>query len=1000
MSKRSKKAIVLVLLLSLMVAASWLYVKSQLDYTAHRDKLATIHQLHQASSRLVSDVLLVENGSVNNFDHIAQTEVRIEELLAGQADDDASRQLMFEVNEFLSIVSKIKASYAVYLNTVAYFPKSVLLLRDVLQKIKAKEELAILNNLERDILTYTLLGVNQTALNKEKIVGQLESLQQRIKLHNINARSLEMIVVRHGYVLLNYSGKLNALNARLLNNKVAESIQAVVDNYDDNFNESLRAAKSVRSGFYVVIFVLLYLSFILWHKQRDAMQKLSENTRDFSLALKTSKQNQFSVDVASKVVTLGKTYSEALGLGSKEYYLTIEEWESNLHPEDKVAVASLFHDCLTTGVDFNIEYRWKSRSGSWLWVSSVGRTIEFDAKGKPLRMAGVSVNVSERKANERVLRVIAESSPSVSGKKDVLRTIVKELAQAQGMKYALIAKINEVNHHMVDTIAIWAGDDFADNFSYPLDGTPCQNILSEGACVYPKGVQTLFPEDHILVDMGAVSYVGVPLRDSHNRVIGLLALLDVEPMVGSAQMKPLMLSLATRITMEIERKDVEQQLVQMAHYDVLTGLPNRALLSDRFLQAQAHSERVDTLLAVCFLDLDDFKPINDEYGHGVGDLLLKEVSTRLLDSIRRDDTVSRLGGDEFVLLIGEISTVEECELSLDRIIHALSMPYELSDGTLKVSASIGYSLIEGSSNELDALIRQADQAMYVAKTKGKNRYSRFDSESDHRAVKKQSELSKIRRALVAKEFCLYYQPKVNMRTGELYGAEALIRWLHPEKGVISPFGFLPVVDGNKMEIKIGDWVIAEGLQQLDDWQRDGIELELSINISSYHLLSHHFLSVLKQLLAKHPDVSPAKLQLEILESSVLGDIGAISEILESCRDELGVKIALDDFGTGYSSLTHLRQLPAGTVKIDRTFVRDILNDENDLAIVKAVVGLADSFKLDVIAEGVETVDQGLKLLQIGCDRAQGFGIAKPMPAMKMLSWIKSYQPNQKWLNLN
>ncbi|MEO1889128.1 MAG: EAL domain-containing protein [Cycloclasticus sp.] len=615
-------------------------------------------------------------------------------------------------------------------------------------------------------------------------------------------------------------------------------------------------------------------------------------------------------------------------------------------------------------------------------------------------MAGISTNISERKSNEDVLRIIAETSPDHqnSSGEDLYRTVVKELAMAKDVKFAFIATINLIDPHVLDTLAVWADGEFGENFSYTLEGTPCQNIIAETVFFFPDGVKSLFPSNQFLTDLGIESYMGVPLRNSHNRIIGILSILDVDSMVSQSQLEPLMLSLATRVAMEMERNEAAKQLTQMAHYDVLTGLPNRALLSDRFLQAQAHAERTGTLLAVCFLDLDNFKPVNDTHGHDVGDSLLKEVAERLLNTVRKDDTVSRLGGDEFVLLLSELLTVEECQLTLDRFIHALSEPYHIAGQALNVSASIGFTLSGTANNDLDFLLRQADQAMYLSKTKGKNRYSKFDAERDQLETKKHIELSEIRQALSDKEFCLYYQPKVNMKTGKVYGAEALIRWMHPEKGLIPPFGFLPLIDGNKMEIAVGDWVISEGLRQMQAWQVVGVELEVSVNISSYHLLSRNFVETLKSLLENHSAINPANFQLEILESSVLGDIEKISDILRCCRDDLGVKIALDDFGTGYSSLTHLRQLPASTVKIDRTFIRDILEDSNDYAIVKAVVGLADSFGLHVIAEGVETSEQGLTLLEMGCVNAQGFGIAKPMPADEMPAWLADYQPNQQWMD--
>jgi len=446
--------------------------------------------------------------------------------------------------------------------------------------------------------------------------------------------------------------------------------------------------------------------------------------------------------------------------------------------------------------------------------------------------------------------------------------------------------------------------------------------------------------------------------------------------------------------------DIAQQelLKKMAHYDVLTQLPNRALLVDRFSQAQARSKRQQSLLAVCFLDLDNFKPVNDVYGHELGDELLIEVASRIKENIRDEDTVSRQGGDEFALLLGNIESFIQCEQMLKRIIAALSQPYRIEEQLISISASIGVTLYPTDDSDLDTLMRHADQAMYQAKLAGRNRYSLFSTEQAEKSVRKMSQLQEIEQALINNEFCLYYQPKVNMSTGKVFGAEALIRWNHPEKGVVPPLDFLPAVNGSNLEILIGNWVVNEALKQLDQWKQQGVELELSVNISSYHLQYVNFLADLEEAMALYPQVDSKYLQLEILESSALGDVGSISRILKSCCNNLGVRVALDDFGTGYSSLTHLRNLPAQTIKIDQSFIRDMLDDPDDFAIIDGVIGLADSFNRVVIAEGVEATEHGLMLMMMGCYDAQGYGISRPMPVDGFGLWLSCYQPNKEWKN--
>jgi len=446
---------------------------------------------------------------------------------------------------------------------------------------------------------------------------------------------------------------------------------------------------------------------------------------------------------------------------------------------------------------------------------------------------------------------------------------------------------------------------------------------------------------------------------------------------------------------EIQSRD--EHLQRLALYDELTGIPNRTLFIDHFHRAIAHSKRTKTQLAICFLDLDNFKPINDDFGHEAGDKLLIEVAKRISTSIREEDTVSRQGGDEFAILLGDIESFEQYEQTVDRIHHSLTQPYLIDNYSHKMTASSGITLYPADDGDIDTLIRHADQAMYHAKLAGKDRYHLFNPLHDKRIIQKHHRLSEIEQALANNEFTLFYQPKVNMVTGDVFGVEALIRWIHPKQGLIPPLVFLPIIEGSELEIKVGDWVLDKALAQIDEWQSQDINLEVSVNISSHHLQSEAFLAQLKKSLAKYPAVEAQSLQLEILESSALGDIHTVSNIIKTCQNTLGVNIALDDFGTGYSSLTHLRNLPADTVKIDQIFVRDMLDDPSDYAIVDGVIGLTDSFNRSVIAEGVETTEHGLMLLISGCYEAQGYGIAKPMPAEKFPHWLSNYIPNQEWL---
>jgi diguanylate cyclase (GGDEF)-like protein/PAS domain S-box-containing protein len=443
-------------------------------------------------------------------------------------------------------------------------------------------------------------------------------------------------------------------------------------------------------------------------------------------------------------------------------------------------------------------------------------------------------------------------------------------------------------------------------------------------------------------------------------------------------------------------KQHERQLERMAHFDALTGIPNRVLLADRIHQAIAQALRLGTLMAVCYLDLDNFKPINDSLGHEAGDRLLVEMARRLKECLRGGDTVARLGGDEFVLLLAGLAHISECETVLERVVAAVAEPCAIAGTTVAVSASIGFTVFPFDDADADTLLRHADQAMYVAKQSGRNRHHLFDAEHDRRTRAHHEAMSRIEEALLRGEFVLHYQPKVDMRQGCVVGAEALIRWQHPERGLLSPAEFLPNVEGTDLIVAIGDWVIETALAQMAAWRAAGLDLEVSVNVAARHLQCKNFVPRLEELLSAHADTPAAtRLELEVIETAAVEDTGRVSRLIETCHG-FGVTFAIDDFGTGYSSLTYFKALPAQTLKIDQSFIRDMLRDPDDLAIVEGVIGLAEIFRRRVVAEGVETVEHGIALLGLGCDLAQGYGIARPMPADLLPGWVRAWRPDPAW----
>lgn len=429
----------------------------------------------------------------------------------------------------------------------------------------------------------------------------------------------------------------------------------------------------------------------------------------------------------------------------------------------------------------------------------------------------------------------------------------------------------------------------------------------------------------------------------------------------------------------------EAELRRIAHYDTLTAIPNRLLLSDRMKQAIEQTTCNNKMMAVCYLDLDGFKPINDLYGHDAGDQVLIEIANRISNTIRGTDTVARLGGDEFVVLLQNLNHSDECVTTLERLLEYIAQPIAVKENLCTVSASIGVSIYPLENKDPDTLLRHADQAMYVAKQSGKNCYYIYDPTHEQHARDRLEFHESIRRGLEDNQFILHYQPKISLRTKELVGAEALIRWQHPQRGLLVPADFLHGIENTDLHIQIGEWVIATALAQLNCWHQAGLDIAISVNISGHHIESSSFVEQLQTQLRQYPKIQPDKFQIEVLETVALSDINIVRKVIESCH-KMGIGFALDDFGTGYSSLTYLSRLPIDVLKIDQSFIHDMLEDKGDMAIVQGIIVLARTFDRQIVAEGIETKEHYQMLLQLGCELGQGYYIASPMPATDFGNW--------------
>jgi len=430
------------------------------------------------------------------------------------------------------------------------------------------------------------------------------------------------------------------------------------------------------------------------------------------------------------------------------------------------------------------------------------------------------------------------------------------------------------------------------------------------------------------------------------------------------------------------------QMTHLAQHDFLTGLPNRMLLNDRVSQAIALAPRHQKKVAVLFLDLDGFKYINDSLGHPTGDKLLQSIAKRLVNCVRRSDTVSRQGGDEFVVLLSEVERPEDPAIAARRLLQAVAEPHSIDQHDLHVTTSIGLSVYPNDGLDAETLIKNADTAMYQAKENGRQGYQFFKPAMNIRAVERQSIEESLRRALERQEFALHYQPKINLSTGEIAGAEALLRWTHPVRGPVSPAQFIPVAEDCGLIQPIGNWVLREACQQARVWLEAGLPLEtMAVNISAVQLRDENFLDRIFAIL-RDTALDPKFLELELTESVLMKHAESTESILKTLRSR-GVQIAVDDFGTGYSSLSYLRKFPIDALKIDQSFVRQITTAPDETTIVTAMISMGRSLKLRVVAEGVETQAEMAFLQAHQCDQAQGYYFSRPVPAQQFARLLRT-----------
>lgn len=443
-------------------------------------------------------------------------------------------------------------------------------------------------------------------------------------------------------------------------------------------------------------------------------------------------------------------------------------------------------------------------------------------------------------------------------------------------------------------------------------------------------------------------------------------------------------------------KRFQEELATLAYHDPLTQLPNRRYLVDRMQHDMALAIRQNTLLAVCALDIDGFKPINDQLGHAAGDQVLQDFAVRLGQILRSEDTLARWGGDEFTILICGVKAEHEFAQLLERVVQRIAQPFEVAGRQVSVTSSIGVTIYPQDNHDADTLLRHADQAMYQAKQNGKNRYVIFDPATDRSMHSHMESVLRVASAIRGQELRLHYQPRIHMRSGTVEGVEVLVRWQHAKRGLLPPASFLPLISGKQVSAELDWWVLEQAVGQLSAWLIDGLQLTLDVNVSTLTLQQAGFADRLESLLTRYPATLRAFLRLEIPEPASLNELDQLGSAIADCQRH-HLALALDDFGSGCCSFGHLAKVPVRAMKINRSLISQVENDPRDTRTIRGLVDIATTFERELIAKGVTSTEQGQRLLDLGCIRAQGNHIARPMAANDIPDWLASYRCPGEWL---
>ncbi|MGB7847595.1 MAG: EAL domain-containing protein [Candidatus Acidiferrum sp.] len=682
--------------------------------------------------------------------------------------------------------------------------------------------------------------------------------------------------------------------------------------------------------------------FVTYATTDDVKQEVQRNEERMRMAMEAAKIGFWDWDVIGDKQVWSDTRKTLLGLPPSSA-ATFQVLMNSVHPDDREMMKDEIDAVMQEQRDYGCEYRVVLPDGSVRWQAAKGRAF-YDQTGRTTRMAGITMDIDERKRAEERLHL-----------------------QAATLEVAANAIVITDSHGTI----LWVNNAFT-----TLTGYSKEEVLGKNPSVLKSGEQpeSLYADLWSTITSGKV-WQGqiVNRRKDGTNYTEEMTITPVALGVGKSAYTRYV-AIKQDIT---QRKAAEKQIEFLAYYDALTGLPNRTLLQDRLAKALAGARRRKDKLALLFLDLDGFKDINDSLGHAVGDLLLQDVAERLKRWGRELDTVARVGGDEFLIVLSGVKDIPDAAVATERLMDAMTPKFTVQGHLLNVGCSIGVSIFPEHGTDGETLIKNADAAMYSAKNYGRNNFKFFTADMNAQVVERLALESSLRLALDKKQLFLVYQPQMDIATGRITGLEALLRWQHPDMGLVPPDKFIRIAENSGLILSIGEWVLRAACSQARKWQDEGLPaVTVAVNVSAVQFRHEGFCELIKRVLHE-TGLASENLELELTESLVLANAELMLSVVRDLK-AMGLKLAIDDFGTGYSSLSYLRQFPVSKLKIDRSFVKDVAENPDDAAITKAIISMAKSLHLKVIAEGVENESQLSLLRTHQCDEIQGYYFSKPL----------------------